>query len=210
MHGQMKRNRGNAQDVVRRELTRSAIDLLGEIVHRHVAAAEIVCPPRLRNAGGRRRQRHFVTVKSRRSRCRAVLMEITSETVQPASAWRAGRSRRSAARAAPDRSRVIGFVNSSSRGETPTSHRGRRGAPLARRDDRAYAQYVREEQRSRRGCIAGRMQAAFHHGLVGQSPRVSGLFTHASGENLTWHFPKCFQTCRLPAVARLRSPSRKF
>jgi hypothetical protein len=34
------------------------------------------------------------------------------------------------------------------RGESPASHRGRRGAPLTRRDDRAYREYVREEQRT--------------------------------------------------------------
>src|SRR5204862_1072950 len=56
------------------------------------------------------------------------------------------------------------------RGETPASHRGRRGAPLTRRDDRAYRPYVREEQRSQRGCIAGRMQLALHHGLLGHGP----------------------------------------
>src|SRR5437762_1329379 len=33
------------------------------------------------------------------------------------------------------------------RGETPASHRGRRGAPMTRRDDRAFRPYVREEQR---------------------------------------------------------------
>src|SRR5881397_1006418 len=53
------------------------------------------------------------------------------------------------------------------RGGTPASHRGRRGAPLTRRDDRAYREYLREEQRSQRGCIAGRMQLEFHHGLLG-------------------------------------------
>ena len=37
---------------------------------------------------------------------------------------------------------------------------------MARRDDRAYREYVREEQRSQRGCIARRMQRDFHHGLV--------------------------------------------
>jgi hypothetical protein len=52
------------------------------------------------------------------------------------------------------------------RGEAPASHRGRRGAPLARRDDREYREYLREEQRRPRGCIAGRMQLAFHHGLL--------------------------------------------
>jgi nucleotidyltransferase/DNA polymerase involved in DNA repair len=66
------------------------------------------------------------------------------------------------------------------RGESPASHRGRRGAPLTRPDDRAYREYVREEQRSQpgaptartvrrgveRGCLAGRMQLEFHHGLL--------------------------------------------
>ena len=37
---------------------------------------------------------------------------------------------------------------------------------MTRRDDRAYREYVREEQRSQRGCIAGRMQLEFHHGLL--------------------------------------------
>jgi hypothetical protein len=50
---------------------------------------------------------------------------------------------------------------------------------MTRRDDREYREYVREEQRSQRGCIAGRtgsparqprwgprMQLEFHHGLV--------------------------------------------
>src|SRR5207247_8501920 len=49
--------------------------------------------------------------------------------------------------------------------KVPASHRGRRGAPMARRDDREYREYLREEQRSQRGCIAGRMQPDFYHGL---------------------------------------------
>ena len=32
--------------------------------------------------------------------------------------------------------------------------------------------YLKEEQRSRRGCIGGRMQPAFHHGLLGPRPAV--------------------------------------
>ena len=52
------------------------------------------------------------------------------------------------------------------RGEGPASHRGRRGAPMTRRDDREYREYLREEQHSQRGCIAGRMQPEFHHGLL--------------------------------------------
>src|SRR2546428_2738144 len=50
-------------------------------------------------------------------------------------------------------------------GETLASHRDGRGAPAARRDDREYREYLSEEQRSRRGCIARRMQPEFHHGL---------------------------------------------
>src|SRR5688500_10418562 len=52
------------------------------------------------------------------------------------------------------------------RGETPASHRDGRGAPPARRDDREYREYLSEEQRRRRGCIARRMQPAFYHGLL--------------------------------------------
>src|SRR5438477_1662188 len=52
------------------------------------------------------------------------------------------------------------------RGESLASHRDGRGAPPARRDDREYREYLSEEQRSRRGCIARRMQPDFHHGLL--------------------------------------------
>jgi len=38
---------------------------------------------------------------------------------------------------------------------------------MARRDDREYREYLSEEQRSQRGCIARRMQPDFHHGLLG-------------------------------------------
>ena len=51
------------------------------------------------------------------------------------------------------------------RGESLASHRDGRGASRARRDDREYAEYLREEQRSPRGYIARRMQPGFHHGL---------------------------------------------
>ena len=54
------------------------------------------------------------------------------------------------------------------RGESLASHRDGRGAPPARRDDREYREYLSEEQRSRRGCIARRMQPDFHHGLLGR------------------------------------------
>src|SRR3989442_14243673 len=51
-------------------------------------------------------------------------------------------------------------------GESLASPRDGRGAPPARRDDREYREYLSEEQRSRRGCIARRMQPDFHHGLL--------------------------------------------
>ena len=37
---------------------------------------------------------------------------------------------------------------------------------MARRDDREYREYLSEEQRSQRGCIARRMQPEFHNGLL--------------------------------------------
>jgi uncharacterized protein (TIGR03663 family) len=75
------------------------------------------------------------------------------------------------------------------RGETPESHRDGRGAPPAGRDDREYREYLREEQRSRRGCIA-RLGAtpAFHHGLLGSRPlRVALAAVFALGSfQLGW------------------------
>src|ERR1700686_5923908 len=58
------------------------------------------------------------------------------------------------------------FITLAARGESPALHRERRGARLARRDDREYREYLREEQRSQAGCIADRMQLDFHHGLL--------------------------------------------
>src|SRR6185503_13208825 len=52
------------------------------------------------------------------------------------------------------------------RGESRAWHRDGRGAPPARRDDREYREYLSEEQRRRRGCIARRMQPEFRHGLL--------------------------------------------
>src|SRR5437867_915544 len=52
------------------------------------------------------------------------------------------------------------------RSESLASHRDGRGAAPARRDDREYREYLREEQRRQRGCIARRMQPGFHHGLL--------------------------------------------
>jgi hypothetical protein len=52
------------------------------------------------------------------------------------------------------------------RDESLASHRDGRGAPIARRDDGEYREYLTEEQRRERGCIARRMQPDFHHGLL--------------------------------------------
>src|SRR3989442_13334102 len=57
-------------------------------------------------------------------------------------------------------------------GESLATHRDGRGALPARRDDREYREYLSEEQRSRRGCIARRMQPDFHHGLLGCVPKL--------------------------------------
>ena len=58
------------------------------------------------------------------------------------------------------------------RGESLASHRDGRGARPARRDDREYREYLSEEQRSRRGCIARRMQPDFCHGLLDSLERL--------------------------------------
>src|SRR6202140_2896473 len=64
------------------------------------------------------------------------------------------------------------FITLAARGESPALHRERRGARLARRDDREYREYLREEQRSQVGCSAARMQMELHHGLLGQGGLV--------------------------------------
>src|SRR5438128_9384226 len=67
------------------------------------------------------------------------------------------------------------------RGESLASHRDGRGAPPARRDDREYREYLSEEQRSRRGCIARRMQPDFHHGLLGFATAGTACFRKSPG-----------------------------
>ena len=56
------------------------------------------------------------------------------------------------------------------RGESPPSHRDRRGARLTRREEGEYREYSTDEQRSQPGCRVGRMQGDFCHGLLGRSP----------------------------------------
>ena len=53
------------------------------------------------------------------------------------------------------------------RGESPPSHRDRRGTRLTRREEGEYREYSTDEQRSQPGCIVGRMQGDFCHGLLG-------------------------------------------
>ena len=69
---------------------------------------------------------------------------------------------------------VISSHRLTARGESLASHRDGRGAPPARRDDREYREYLSEEQRSRRGCIARRLQPDFHHGLLKPSRTNNG------------------------------------
>src|SRR5215218_3673727 len=65
------------------------------------------------------------------------------------------------------------------RGGSLALHRNAGGAPVARRNDREYREYLREEQRRQRrgpqrgsrveverGCVARRMQPDVHRGLL--------------------------------------------
>ena len=109
------------------------------------------------------------------------------------------------------------------RGESLASHRDGRGAPRAWRDDREYREYLREEQRSPRGCIARRtgsptrqprwgprMQPDFHHGLLyitGGDGGYKPLADVLSNNSKSTLFPRiecsprrqrrCHRTCRL-------------
>ena len=70
-----------------------------------------------------------------------------------------------------------GSICLAARGATPSSHRERRGARLARRDDREYGEYLSEEQRRQTGCIAVRMQMELHHGLLEGVPYILAPLT---------------------------------
>ncbi len=61
------------------------------------------------------------------------------------------------------------------RGGGAASHRDGRDVRLARRDDREYGQYLREEQRRQPGCPARPMQRHFRHGLLGLAVLVAGI-----------------------------------
>src|SRR5207247_2249872 len=85
---------------------------------------------------------------------------------------------------------IGGVRTPAARGGTAASHRGARGAALTRRDDRAYRPYMSEEQRSQRGCIAGRMQLAFHHGLLAAVALAGALGTIVSSQTESGDWPQ--------------------
>ncbi len=66
------------------------------------------------------------------------------------------------------------------RGESPASHRGRRSARFARREEGKYREYSTDEPRREAGCSAGRMQGAFHHGLLALKDPVATFFCSVS------------------------------
>ena len=73
------------------------------------------------------------------------------------------------------------------RGGSPASHRAWRGARLARREEQEYREYLRDEQRRQAGCIAGRMQWDFHHGLPGAgNPSVAALPLEVPTSSRSW------------------------
>ena len=64
-------------------------------------------------------------------------------------------------------SRIMRRVGLVFRVGNPVTDFPARGARLARRDDRAYREYLRKEQRSQTGCPARKMSAAFRLGTLG-------------------------------------------
>ena len=70
---------------------------------------------------------------------------------------------------------------------------------MTRRDDREYREYLREEQRSQRGCIAGRMQLEFHHGLL----------AHETGTYRNRPRSEVGVAAREATVEKVRSPIRE-
>ena len=70
-------------------------------------------------------------------------------------------------------SRARVFIGFTARGESLASHRDGRGASRARRDDREYPEYLREEQRSPRGCIARRCSRLSPRAVQRASDRIA-------------------------------------
>jgi hypothetical protein len=74
----------------------------------------------------------------------------------------------------------LGISRLAARDQSPAWHRDERGAQRARRDDREYREYLSEEQRRPRGCLARRLQPDSTAGCWGRrikraSPRRSFL-----------------------------------
>src|SRR5438034_2469061 len=87
---------------------------------------------------------------------------------------------------------------------------------MARRDEREYREYLNEEQRSQtrgpqrgsrvgveEGCIAGRMQSDFYHGLLGVPQRATAAVMRSQHAVF---FASCLRPDRVAARYR-RSPS---
>ena len=135
-----------------------------------------------RAVAGRRRTRRVAGAALRRAHAAARVR--FRELTLPEAAWDIGVAWHRDAGTVPLVQRFVEMVRAArraARGERPALHRGRRCARLARRDEREYREYLNEEQRSQTpgspprvfqrggvetGCSAGRMQLAFHHGLL--------------------------------------------
>jgi len=95
-----------------------------------------------------------------------------------------------------------------------------RGARMARRDDREYREYLREEQRSQprgpqrgsrvgveRGCIAGRMQPDFYRGLpTGAHPDAVSSRASSFRARCTWDLAVASGTPRTTPISSKERP----
>ena len=63
---------------------------------------------------------------------------------------------------------VARFINT-------VTHRGRRGARPARREEGEYREYLTDEQRRGTGCIGGRMQTNFRDTTLASHSETDGL-----------------------------------
>ena len=75
---------------------------------------------------------------------------------------------------------------------------------MARRDDREYRDYLSEEQRSQRGCLARRMQPDFHHGLLERTEIAEGTDSHGETEKRS---DQLGTVCSLRNLRELPSPA---
>src|SRR5258705_11096280 len=65
-----------------------------------------------------------------------------------------------------------------------------RGTRLARRDDRAYREYVKEEQRRQTGCPARKISANFGLGTLGSQPPTRHFQRGTLSRTTFRHSPK--------------------